>query len=91
MMGYTQKGVNLEIGLSSGNTERVATEPSLTGLYLGGLGNAKLLWDKVPAHTEPFSPGNLLTFWHRAPLRHACCRRQPHRRYDVLSSDAADG
>jgi len=32
-------------------------------LYLGGLGtNAKILWDRVPPETEPFSPDNLLIF-----------------------------
>jgi benzoyl-CoA reductase subunit BamB len=41
----------------------VATDPNDTELYLGGLGtNAKLLWDRVPPETDPFSPDNLLIF-----------------------------
>ena len=62
-MRYAETGYNLEIDLSRGNIERVATDPRLTELYLGGLGtNAKLLWDRVPAETGPFSPDNLLIF-----------------------------
>jgi benzoyl-CoA reductase subunit BamB len=35
----------------------------MTELHLGGLGtNAKILWDRVPADAEPFSPDNLLIF-----------------------------
>ncbi|MHB8919265.1 MAG: aldehyde ferredoxin oxidoreductase family protein, partial [Desulfocucumaceae bacterium] len=52
-----------EIDLSRGNIERVETDPRLTELHLGGLGtNAKILWDRVPPETEPFSPDNLLIF-----------------------------
>jgi benzoyl-CoA reductase subunit BamB len=41
----------------------VETDPGLTELHLGGLGtNAKILWDRVPPETEPFSPDNLLIF-----------------------------
>jgi len=62
-MRYAETGFNLEIDLSRGNIERVATDPRDTELYLGGLGtNAKLLWDRVPPETEPFSPDNLLIF-----------------------------
>jgi benzoyl-CoA reductase subunit BamB len=53
----------LEIDLTRGNIERVETDPKLTELYLGGLGtNAKILWDRVPPETDPFSPDNLLIF-----------------------------
>jgi benzoyl-CoA reductase subunit BamB len=53
----------LEIDLSRGSIERVATDPKETEQYLGGLGtNAKLLWDRVPPEVEPFSPDNLLIF-----------------------------
>jgi aldehyde:ferredoxin oxidoreductase len=53
----------LEIDLSRGNIERVETDPKLTELHLGGLGtNAKILWDRVPPETDPFSPDNLLIF-----------------------------
>ena len=60
-MRYAETGFNLEIDLTRGSIERVETDPRLTELHLGGLGtNAKLLWDKVPADVEPFSPDNLL-------------------------------
>jgi benzoyl-CoA reductase subunit BamB len=53
----------LEVDLTRGNIERVATDPKDTELYLGGLGtNAKILWDRVPPEVEPFSPDNLLIF-----------------------------
>ena len=62
-MRYAETGYNLEIDLSKGSIERVETDPGLTDLYLGGLGtNAKILWDRVPPETEPFSPKNLLIF-----------------------------
>ena len=62
-MRYAETGYNLEIDLSRGNIERVETDPRLTELHLGGLGtNAKILWDRVPPETEPFSPDNLLIF-----------------------------
>ncbi|MDD5284615.1 MAG: aldehyde ferredoxin oxidoreductase N-terminal domain-containing protein [Desulfuromonadaceae bacterium] len=62
-MAYAETGFNLEIDLTRGNIERVATDPKLTKLYLGGLAtNAKILWDRVPPEVEPFSPENLLIF-----------------------------
>jgi len=62
-MRYAETGYNLEIDLSRGNIERVETDPRLTDLHLGGLGtNAKILWDRVPPETEPFSPDNRLIF-----------------------------
>jgi len=62
-MRYAETGYNLEIDLTRGNIERVETDPRLTELYLGGLGtNAKILWDRVPPETDPFSPDNLLVF-----------------------------
>ena len=62
-MRYAETGFNLEIDLTRGNIERVATDPRLTELHLGGLGtNAKLMWDRVPPEVEPFSPENLLVF-----------------------------
>ncbi len=62
-MKYAEAGYNLEIDLSRGNIERIETDSRLTELYLGGLGtNAKLMWDRVPPETKPFSPGNLLIF-----------------------------
>ena len=62
-MRYAETGFNLEIDLYRGSIERVETDPKLTELYLGGLGtNTKILWDRVPPETEPFSPDNLLIF-----------------------------
>ena len=62
-MRYAEAGFNLEIDLSRGSIERIATDPKETELYLGGLGtNAKMLWDRVPPEVEPFSPDNLLIF-----------------------------
>ena len=62
-MRYAETGFNLEVDLTRGNIEKVATDPRDTALYLGGLGtNAKILWDRVPPEVEPFSPENLLIF-----------------------------
>ena len=62
-MRYAETGFNLEIDLTRGSIERVATDPKATDLHLGGLGtNAQILWDRVPADVEPFSPDNLLIF-----------------------------
>ncbi len=62
-MRYAETGFNLEVDLTRGNIERVATDLKDTELYLGGLGtNAKILWDRVPPEVEPFSPENLLIF-----------------------------
>ena len=62
-MRYAETGYHLEIDLSRGNIERVETDPKLSELHLGGLGtNSKILWDRVPPETEPFSPDNLLIF-----------------------------
>ncbi len=62
-MRYAETGFNLEIDLTRGNIEKVATDPRDTELYLGGLGtNAKLLWDRVPPEADAFSPENLLIF-----------------------------
>jgi benzoyl-CoA reductase subunit BamB len=62
-MRFAETGFNLEIDLTRGNIERVATDPRLTDLYLGGLGtNARMFWERVPPEVEPFSPENLLIF-----------------------------
>ncbi|MDD3472992.1 MAG: aldehyde ferredoxin oxidoreductase N-terminal domain-containing protein [Syntrophaceae bacterium] len=62
-MRYAETGFNLEIDLTRGSIERVATDPRLTELHLGGLGtSSKILWDRVPPETDPFSPDNLLIF-----------------------------
>jgi len=62
-MRYAETGYNLEVDLTRGSIERIATDPRETELYLGGLGtNAKILWDRVPPEVEAFSSDNLLIF-----------------------------
>jgi len=62
-MRYAETGFNLEIDLTRGNIEKVATDPKDTEQYLGGLGtNAKIIWDRVGPEIEAFSPENLLIF-----------------------------
>jgi len=62
-MRYAETGSNLEIDLTRGNIEKVATDPKDTEQYLGGLGtNAKIIWDRVGPEIEAFSPENLLIF-----------------------------
>ncbi len=62
-MRYGEIGFDLEINLTRGSIDRVATDPQDTKLYLGGLGtSAKVMWDRVPPETEAFSEDNLLIF-----------------------------
>ena len=62
-MRYAETGFDLEIDLSRGSIDRVETDPEMTRLHLGGLGtSARILWDRVPPETEPFSEDNLLIF-----------------------------
>lgn len=62
-MRYGEIGFNLEIDLSHGSIDRVATDPNDTRLFMGGLGtSAKIMWDRVSAETDAFSPDNLLIF-----------------------------
>jgi aldehyde:ferredoxin oxidoreductase len=62
-MRYAETGYNLEIDLATGSIERVATDPKMTELHLGGLGTSvKIIWDRVPPETKPFDPENLLIF-----------------------------
>jgi len=62
-MRYAETGINLEVDLSTGTVKKEESDPRWTELYLGGQGTAdKILWDRVPANVEPFSPDNLLIF-----------------------------
>ncbi len=62
-MRYAETGFNLEVDLTRGNIEKVATDPKETEDYLGGLGtNAKLMWDRVSPEVTAFDPENLLIF-----------------------------
>jgi benzoyl-CoA reductase subunit BamB len=63
IMRYAETGFNLEVDLTRGNIERVATDPADIARYLGGLGtNARIMWDRVSPETDAFSPDNLLIF-----------------------------
>ena len=62
-MRYGEIGFDLEVDLTRGSIDRVETDPNDTRLFMGGLGtNAKIMWDRVPAETDAFSPENLLIF-----------------------------
>lgn len=62
-MRNSETGFNLEINLTRGSFDKMAADPETAGLYLAGQGAAaKILWDRVPAEVEPFSPDNLLIF-----------------------------
>ena len=62
-MRYAETGYNIEIDLTRGNIERIATDLRDTELYIGGLGtNAKIMWDRVDPDVQAFSPENLLIF-----------------------------
>jgi len=69
-MRYAEAGYNLEVDLTTGNIEKVETDPKDMELYLGGQGvNAKIIWERVKPDTDPFSDDNLLIFG--AGLLHA--------------------
>ena len=62
-MRYAEAGYYLEVDLATGNIERVATDPKLMELHLGGLGTSvKVHWDRVPPETKAFDPENLLVY-----------------------------
>lgn len=62
-MRYAEAGFDLEIDLTRGSIEKVATAPDSVELFLGGQGTAtQILWERVPPEVEPFSPDNLLIF-----------------------------
>lgn len=62
-MKFAETGFDLEVDLTRGNIDKVASDPNSVELYLGGQGTAaKILWDRVPPEVEPFSPANLLIF-----------------------------
>ena len=53
----------LEIDLSSGKTKDTMISDEMVEKYLGGRGlGARLLFDMVPANTDPLSPENVLIF-----------------------------
>mgnify|MGYP001058344035 CR=1 FL=1 len=53
----------MEIDLTTGNVERVETDPKDTEFLLGGVGtSSKIMWDRVGPEVKPFDPENLLIF-----------------------------
>ena len=76
-MRYSETGFQLEVDLSKGSIDKVETDPRDTEQYLGGLGmNLKLLFERVPAGTDPWSPDNLLIFGNGLFKRHMRNRAQ---------------
>ena len=62
-MRYAETGYNLEIDLTTGNIERVETDPKLLETHLGGLGTSvKIHWDRVAPEVQAFDDENLLIF-----------------------------
>lgn len=62
-MRYAETGYNLEIDLSTGNIEKIETDPGLMNMYIGGQGPAcKILYERVPPEVDAWSPANLLIF-----------------------------
>ncbi|MDP3879968.1 MAG: aldehyde ferredoxin oxidoreductase N-terminal domain-containing protein [Dehalococcoidales bacterium] len=60
-MRYGIMGTDIEVNLSRGSIEKVQTDLALVEDFLGGKGkNVKILWDRVPAGVDAFSPDNLL-------------------------------
>ena len=54
-------GTDLEIDLTRGSIGKVKGDPESVRDYWGGKGlGAKILWDRVPPETKPFSPDNLI-------------------------------
>ena len=62
-MRYAEAGFDLEIDLTRGSIEKVATDPSSSERHLGGQGSAaQLLWERVPPEVDALSGDNLLIF-----------------------------
>ncbi|WP_459940341.1 aldehyde ferredoxin oxidoreductase N-terminal domain-containing protein, partial [Deferrisoma palaeochoriense] len=62
-MRFAETGVSLEVDLTTGNIQKVPSDPKDTEMYLGGQGTAaRHLWDRVGPEVEAFDPENLLIF-----------------------------
>ncbi len=62
-MRYAETGYYLDIDLARGNIERIASDPKMTDMHIGGLGTSvKLFWDMVPPEVEAFDAANPLIF-----------------------------
>ncbi len=56
-------GKLLEVDLTSGKTKNIPVSDGMVKKYLGGRGlGARLLFDFLPAKTDPLSPENVLIF-----------------------------
>jgi aldehyde:ferredoxin oxidoreductase len=66
MKRWSMKGICgkvLEVDLTSGKSKETPIPDGTMGKYLGGRGlGAKLLFDSLPAKTDPLSPENVLIF-----------------------------
>jgi len=62
-MRYSETGYNLEVNLSTGNIEKVETDPKWTELLFGGQGiAAKIIFERTTPETQAFDPENVLVF-----------------------------
>ena len=63
-------GKLLDIDLTSGKTKEIGISDETARRYLGGRGlGARLLFDLLPAKTDPLSPDNILIFLDRSFYR----------------------
>lgn len=61
MFGYA--GKILQVDLSTGKMKAMELDSNFAKLFLGGKGmGAKILYDKMEPHTDPFSPKNVVIF-----------------------------
>ena len=62
-MGFGYMGKILRVNLSDGTTSESAVDPGLSQNLIGGAGFiSRLLFDEVPAGTDPLGPDNKLIF-----------------------------
>ena len=75
---YGWAGKILRVNLSTGSITTQPTDPYKE--YIGGMGLAnKIMYDEVPAGTDPFSPENKLIFRTRASSTRATTPPAPAR------------
>jgi aldehyde:ferredoxin oxidoreductase len=61
LFGYA--GSILEVDLSTGEIARKKLSPDFAKKYIGGIGfNARILYDELPAGTDPYDEANVLVF-----------------------------
>jgi len=70
---YGYFGKMLEIDLTSGEKKEIPLDKSTAQKYIGGIGLAgRIIYDNVPAGTDPLSPQNVLVFPCGPPTGLAC-------------------